>query len=147
MMRVLYSLLIITIISSNAYAYKTPEELMNNYLKDFNTQELEKVKRNFSFPLLVVQNGKKTIHDEISTFLNFEKIKKTGWKKSIINSVITILKRDKTAVTQINFSRINKEGVVYLTSEANYILIRENENWYISGIMIDGNTPLGIENN
>tara|TARA_B100000212_G_scaffold118290_1_gene88336 strand:- start:383 stop:790 length:408 start_codon:yes stop_codon:yes gene_type:complete len=134
-------------ISCNAFAYKTPEELMDNYFKDFNTQELEKVERNFSFPLLVVQNGKKTIHDEILTFLNFKKIKKTGWEKSVINSVTTILKRDKTAITQLNFSRIDKKGVVYLTSEANYILIRENENWYISGIMIDGNTPLGIENN
>lgn len=91
--------------------------------------------------------AKKLFMMKFQLFFNFEKIKKTGWKKSIINSVITILKRDKTAVTQINFSRINKEGVVYLTSEANYILIRENENWYISGIMIDGNTPLGIENN
>ncbi len=147
MRRVLCSLLVTIMISCNAFAYKTPEELMDNYFKDFNTQELEKVERNFSFPLLVVQNGKKTIHDEILTFLNFKKIKKTGWEKSVINSVTTILKRDKTAITQLNFSRIDKKGVVYLTSEANYILIRENENWYISGIMIDGNTPLGIENN
>tara|TARA_B100001115_G_C15830278_1_gene414199 strand:+ start:1585 stop:2001 length:417 start_codon:yes stop_codon:yes gene_type:complete len=137
----------VLVITCNAFAGKTPEELMDNYIKDFNTQKLKKVERNYSFPLIVIQNSKRTIHNEISTFLNFEKIRATGWEKSVINSVKTILKRDKSAITQLNFSRINKEGIIYLTSEANYILIRENENWYISGIIIDGNTPLGIENN
>ncbi len=142
-----YGLLMVLVITCNAFAGKTPEELMDNYIKDFNTQKLKKVERNYSFPLIVIQNSKRTIHNEISTFLNFEKIRATGWEKSVINSVKTILKRDKSAITQLNFSRINKEGIIYLTSEANYILIRENENWYISGIIIDGNTPLGIENN
>tara|TARA_B100000963_G_scaffold44447_1_gene33166 strand:+ start:1389 stop:1805 length:417 start_codon:yes stop_codon:yes gene_type:complete len=137
----------VLVITCNAFAGKTPEELMDNYIKDFNTQKLKKVERNYSFPLIVIQNSKKTIHNEISTFLNFKKIRATGWEKSVINSVKTILKKDKSAITQLNFSRINKEGIVYLTLEANYILIRENENWYISGIIIDGNTPLGIENN
>lgn len=147
MKRFLYSLLMVLVITCNAFAGKTPEELMDNYIKDFNTQKLKKVERNYSFPLIVIQNSKRTIHNEISTFLNFEKIRATGWEKSVINSVKTILKKDKSAITQLNFSRINKEGIIYLTSEANYILIRENENWYISGIIIDGNTPLGIENN
>tara|TARA_B100000575_G_scaffold109598_1_gene87268 strand:+ start:878 stop:1294 length:417 start_codon:yes stop_codon:yes gene_type:complete len=137
----------VLVITCNAFAGKTPEELMDNYIKDFNTQKLKKVERNYSFPLIVIQNSKKTIHNEISTFLNFKKIRATGWEKSVINSVKTILKKNKSAITQLNFSRINKEGIIYLTSEANYILIRENENWYISGIIIDGNTPLGIENN
>ena len=147
MKRFLYSLLMVLVITCNAFAGKTPEELMDNYIKDFNTQKLKKVESNYSFPLIVIQNSKRTIHNEISTFLNFKKIRATGWEKSVINSVKTILKKDKSAITQLNFSRINKEGIIYLTSEANYILIRENENWYISGIIIDGNTPLGIENN
>ena len=92
---------------------------------------------------MVIQNGKKTIHNNISTFLNFKKIKKTGWNKSVINSLTLSMKRDKSAITQLNFSRINNDGNVYLTSDVNYILLKENDHWYISGIIIDSDVPLG----
>ena len=55
------------------------------------------------------------------------------------------MKKDKSAITQLNFSRINNDGNVYLTSDVNYILIKENDHWYISGIIIDSDVPLGIE--
>ena len=82
-----------------------------------------------------------------SQLLDFKEIKKTGWKESVINSVMIILKKDKSAVTQVNFSRVNNRGDVYLTTDANYILIKEGEDWYISGVIIDSDIPLGIENN
>ena len=147
MKKVLCGLVIAFMMTGNVFACKTPEELMDNYFNDFSSGDIKKVERNYSFPLIVIQNGNKTIHDEISTFLNFKEIKKTGWKESVINSVMIILKKNKSAVTQVNFSRINDEGNVYLTSDVNYILIKENEHWYISGIIIDSDIPLGIENN
>ena len=129
------------------YACKTPNELMDNYFNDFSSGDIKKVERNYSFPLIVIQNGNKTIHEKISTFLNFEEIKKTGWKESVINSVMVILKKDKSAITQVNLSRVNNKGDVYLTTDVNYILIKEGEDWYISGVIIDSDIPLGIENN
>ena len=139
---------VITLIMTNyLYACNTPNELMDNYFNDFSSGDVKKVERNYSFPLMVIQNGNKTIHEEISTFLNFEEIKKTGWKESIINSVMVIIKKDNSAVTQVNFSRVNNRGDVYLTTDANYILIKEGEYWYISGVIIDSDIPLGIENN
>ena len=138
----------VTLIMTNyLYACKTPNELMDNYFNDFSSGDIKKVERNYSFPLIVIQNGNKTIHEEISTFLNFEEIKKTGWKESVINSVMVILKKDKSAITQVNLSRVNNRGDVYLTTDANYILIKEGEDWYISGVIIDSDIPLGIENN
>ena len=98
MKKVLLGLVIAVMINEKIYAYKTPEELMDKYFNDFSSGDIEKVERNYSFPLLVIQNGNKTIHDEISTFLNFEEIKKTGWKESVINSVMIIVKKDKSAV-------------------------------------------------
>tara|TARA_B100001063_G_scaffold217819_1_gene220754 strand:+ start:193 stop:636 length:444 start_codon:yes stop_codon:yes gene_type:complete len=147
MKKVLLGLVIAIIINGSVFACKTPEELMDNYFSDFNAQDITMVERNFSFPLMVIQNGKKTIHNDISTFLNFKKIKKTGWSESVINSLTLLLEKNKSAITQLNFSRINNDGNVYLTSDVNYILIKENEHWYISGIIIDSNIPLGIENN
>ncbi len=47
----------------------------------------------------------------------------------------------------MNFSRVNNIGDVYLTTDANYILIKEDEDWHISGVIIDSDVPLGIENN
>ena len=147
MKKVLFCLVITLIMTNYLYASKTPTELMDNYFNDFSSGDIKKVERNYSFPLIVIQNGNKTIHEKISTFLNFEEIKKTGWKESVINSVMVILKKDKSAVTQVNFSRVNNRGDVYLTTDANYILIKEGEDWYISGVIIDSDIPLGIENN
>tara|TARA_B100001109_G_scaffold189330_1_gene156010 strand:- start:96 stop:539 length:444 start_codon:yes stop_codon:yes gene_type:complete len=147
MKKVLYGLVIALMMTGSVFACKTPKELMNNYFSDFNTQDIKMVERNFSFPLMVIQNGNKTVHNDISTFLNFKKIKKTGWYKSVINSLTLPIKKDKSAITQLNFSRLNNDGNVYLTSDVNYILIKEDEHWYISGIIIDSDIPLGIENN
>ena len=147
MKKVLFCLVITLIMTNYLYACKTPNELMDNYFNDFSSGDIKKVERNYSFPLIVIQNGNKTIHEKISTFLNFEEIRKTGWKESVINSVMVIIKKDKSAVTQVNFSRVNNRGDVYLTTDANYILIKEGEDWYISGVIIDSDIPLGIENN
>ena len=147
MRKFLLILVITMMMTENIYACKTPEELMDNYFNDFSSGDIKKVERNYSFPLLVIRNGNKIIHEEISTFLNFKEIKKTGWKESVINSVMIILKKDKSAVTQVNFSRVNNRGNVYLTTDVNYILIKEDEDWYISGVIIDSDVPLGIENN
>tara|TARA_A100000164_G_C21740683_1_gene692125 strand:- start:324 stop:767 length:444 start_codon:yes stop_codon:yes gene_type:complete len=147
MKKVLLGLVIAMMMTGIGYACETPEELMDNYFNDFNAQDIIMIERNFSFPLMVLQNGKKTIHNDISTFLNFKKIKKTGWNKSVINSLSLPMKKDRSAITQLNFSRLNNDGNVYLTSDVNYILIKENEHWYISGIIIDSDIPLGIKNN
>ena len=145
MKRIFGSFFIALMMIGSGYTCETPEELMDNYFNDFNAQDIIMIERNFSFPLMVLQNGKKTIHNNISTFLNFKKIKKTGWNKSVINSLTLSMKKDKSAITQLNFSRINNDGNVYLTSDVNYILIKENDHWYISGIIIDSDVPLGIE--
>ena len=147
MKKVLFCLVITLIMTNYLYACKTPNELMDNYFNDFSSGDIKKVERNYSFPLIVIQNGNKTIHEKISTFLNFEEIKKTGWKESVINSVMVILKKDKSAITQVNLSRVNNKGDVYLTTDVNYILIKEGEDWYISGVIIDSDISLGIENN
>ena len=147
MKKALLGLVIALMMTGSIYASKTPEELMYSYFNDFNSGDIKKVERNYSFPLIVIQNGNKNIHNEISTFLNFKEIKKTGWRESVINSVMIILKKDKSAVTQVNFSRVNNKGDEYLTTDANYILIKEEEDWYISGVIIDSDVTLGIENN
>jgi len=147
MKKVLLGLVITLIMTNNIYACKTPNELINNYFNDFNSGDINKVEKNFSFPLMVIQNGKQKIHNKTSTFLNYKAIRKTGWSESIINSVMLIIEKDKSAVTQVNFSRVNNRGDVYLTTDANYILIKEGEDWYISGVIIDSDIPLGIENN
>ena len=147
MKNVFCGLVIALMITGSCYACETPEELMDNYFNDFNSQDIIMIERNFSFPLMVLQNGKKTIHNDISTFLNFKKIKKTGWNRSVINSFTLPIKKDKSAIIQLNFSRLNNDGNIYLTSDVNYILIKENEHWYISGIIIDNDIPLGLENN
>ncbi len=145
MIRGLISLILITILNTSLFACKSPKELMDNYFQDFNSANSKKIEKNFSFPFMLIQNGKKTIHNELSSFYNFENIKNTGWKESVINSVKLIFEENKSAITKVNFSRINAKDTVYLTTDAYYILINKEDNWYISGIIIYSNFPLGIE--
>tara|TARA_B100001029_G_scaffold61280_1_gene49584 strand:- start:865 stop:1308 length:444 start_codon:yes stop_codon:yes gene_type:complete len=147
MKKVLLGLVMAVIMTNNLFAYKTPNKLINNYFNDFNSGNISKVEKNFSFPLMVIQNGRQKIHKETSTFLNYKEIRKTGWSKSIINSVMLIIEKDKSAIVQVNFSRVNNKGDTYLTTDSNYILIKEDYHWYISGVIIDSDVPLGIENN
>ena len=98
MIRVLISLILITTLNTSLFACKTPKELMDNYFQDFNSANSKKIEKNFSFPFMVIQNGKKTIHNELSSFYDFENIKDTGWKESVINSVILILKKNKSII-------------------------------------------------
>jgi hypothetical protein len=72
------------------YACKTPNELMDNYFNDFSSGDIIKVERNYSFPLIVIQNVNTNIREKISPLLDFEKIKEAGWKESVINSVLFI---------------------------------------------------------
>ena len=74
MKKFLLVLVITMMMTGSIYACKTPEELMDNYFNDFSSGDIKKVERNYSFPLFVIQNGNKTIHDEISTFLDFKEI-------------------------------------------------------------------------
>ena len=145
MIRGLISFILITILNTSLFACKSPKELMDNYFQDFNSANSKKIEKNFSFPFMLIQNGKKTIHNELSSFYNFENIKNTGWKESVINSVKLIFEENKSDITKVNFSRINGKDTVYLTTDAYYILINKEDNWYISGIIIYSNFPLGIE--
>ena len=59
MTRFLISLILITTLNTNLFACKTPNELMDNYFRDFNSANSKKIEKNFSFPFMVIQNGKK----------------------------------------------------------------------------------------
>ena len=68
MKKILFVFFIALMMAGSGYACETPEELMDNYFNDFNAQDITMIERNFSFPLMVLQNGKKTIHNDVSTF-------------------------------------------------------------------------------
>jgi hypothetical protein len=145
MAKVVYGLLLASMMIGSVFASETPEKLFDNYLSDFNAQDTMKIERNFSFPLVFIQNGKKSILNDVSAFLNFDKIKETGWNRSAINSLTLLFEKTHSAIAQMNFSRINNAGNVYLQTDGNYILTKENGQWYISGIMIDTDIPLGTD--
>ena len=56
----------------------------------------------------------------------------------------TISELDNTAVVRLNFSRLNKSNEKYLRANAFYTLIRENNKWLISSMIIDSDVPMGV---
>ena len=87
---------------------------------------------------------KKNIHEKISTFISFEGIEKTGWEYSFVNSMDTVSELNNTAIVRLNFSRLNKSNEKYLRANADYTLIKENNKWLISSVIIDSDVPMGV---
>ena len=127
---------------SNTHHRETPNEAIKKYILDFNSKK--ELDGYFQLPIMVLSNGKKNIHEKISTFINFEGLAKTGWEYSFVHSMDTISELDNTAVVRLNFSRLNKSNEKYLRANAFYTLIRENNKWLISSMIIDSDVPMGV---
>ena len=127
---------------SNTHHRETPNEAIKRYILDFNSKK--EMDGYFQFPIMVLNNGKKSIHEKISTFINFEGIAKTGWEYSFVNSMDTVSELNNTAIVRLNFSRLNKSNEKYLRANADYTLIKENNKWLISSVIIDSDVPMGV---
>ena len=127
---------------SNTYRKETPNEAIKKYVLDFNSKK--ELDESFQLPIMVLNNGKKGIHKKISTFIDYEGLKKTGWEYSFVNSMDTIAELNNTAIVQLNFSRLNKFDEKYLRANAFFTLIKEDRKWLISSIIIDKDVPMGI---
>ena len=56
----------------------------------------------------------------------------------------TVSELNNTAIVRLNFSRLNKSNEKYLRANADYTLIKENNKWLISSVIIDSDVPMGV---
>ena len=126
---------------------KTPEKFLQYYFDAFNAQDAEKLDTVFATPFLRIRNGETVSYTSWREYINFEVVKKTGWKRSVINETEIVYGSDKTAVVRILFSRLDASDNIVAKAEAAMIIVRPSSQWKLATILLPGSIPVSEEDN
>jgi hypothetical protein len=94
---------------------------------------------------MVLSNGEKNIHNDLSKIFDYEDLIESGWKYTSINSLDIVSELNNTAIVRLNFYRHNKFDQKYLRANILYTLTRKDSDWLISSIDADREVALGIK--
>ena len=79
----------------------------------------------------------------VKNAINFNGLKKDGWSYSKINTSKVLYNDDDTSMVQVNFSRLDKDNEIILTSDVTYLLVNKDGNWKLKGGFSPNLTTLG----
>ncbi len=142
MKRLLMILLCCTTFKS-AYAHPqdnlSPEGLMHLYVKLVNEENTVALQDVYHFPHVKITGGKLAqIDDPTTPVIDFDGLKKSGWKYSKINQVKVLAEGANAALVELNFSRFDANGKEFLNQTTFYNLTRNNGYWQIMSIQSMG---------
>jgi hypothetical protein len=117
-----FLLIVCMLISSNfSFAHPqdgmSPEQLMFHYVKMFNEENLPALQDIFHTPHVRLISGKLVkFEDKSIPVVDYESLKKTGWKYSKINSVKVLAESTNSAMVELDFSRFDKDDKEFYRS-------------------------------
>lgn len=128
---------------SSAFAHPqddlSPEGLMHYYVKVVNEENLAALQDVYHFPHVKITGGKLAqIDDKSIPVIDFDGLKKSGWKYSKINQVKVLAEGKNAALVELNFSRFDANDREFLNQTTFYNLTRNNGYWQIMGIQSMG---------
>ena len=124
---------------------KTPEKFLQYYFDAFNAQDAEKLDTVFAAPFQRIQNGETVSYNSWREYINFDWIKKTGWKRSVIDETEIVYDSDKTAVVRIIFSRLDASDKIVAKAEAAMVIVKPDSQWKLATILLPGSIPVSEE--
>jgi len=120
----------------------TPEGLMHYYVKVVNDENLTALQDVYHFPHVKIMSGRLTVVEDKSVpVIDFESLKKSGWKYSKIKSVKVLAEGSNAALVELNFSRFDAEDKEFLNQTGFYNLTKNNGYWQIMSIQYTGSLP------
>ncbi len=123
----------------------SPEDLMRHYLKVFNEENLPALEEVYHYPHVKITNGKLTHIDNKNTpVIDFEGLKKSGWKYSKINSIKVLAEGANSALVEMVFSRFDKSDKEFFRSTTFYVLTKNQGYWQIISLSSVG-TVAGVK--
>ena len=75
-------------------------------------------------------------HDENSPLVNFEKLRDSVWIKSTVNEIEVIYATEDKGLVRLDFSRINKDKEVIVTTDGIYTFTKINGKWGIAVLFV-----------
>ena len=124
---------------------KTPEKFLQYYFDAFNAQDAEQLNTVFAAPFQRIRNGETVSYNSWREYINFDRIKKTGWKRSVIDETEIVYDSDKTAVVRIIFSRLDASDKIVAKAEAAMVIVRPDSQWKLATILLPGSIPVSEE--
>ena len=111
--------------------------IVEKLVEDFNTADPVKYKSYFHMPHAKVSKTQvEWMDDENSPLVNFEKLRDSGWIKSTVNEIEVIYATEDKGLVRLNFSRINKDEEVIVTTDGIYTFTKINEKWGIAVLFV-----------
>ena len=124
---------------------KTPEKFLQYYFDAFNAQDAKKLDMVFATPFQRIRNGETVSYNSWREYINFDVIKKTGWKRSVIDETEIVYDSDKTAVVRIIFSRLDASDKIVAKAEAAMVVVKPDSQWKLATILLPGSIPVSEE--
>jgi hypothetical protein len=124
---------------------KTPEKFLQYYFDAFNAQDEKKLDTVFATPFQRIRNGETVSYNSWREYINFDVIKKTGWKRSVIDETEIVYDSDKTAVVRIIFSRLDASDKIVAKAEAAMVVVKPDSQWKLATILLPGSIPVSEE--
>ena len=121
---------------------KTPEKFLQYYFDAFNAQDANKLDTVFASPFQRIRNGDTVSYNSWREYINFDVIKKTGWKRSVIDETEIVYDSDKTAVVRIIFSRLDASDKIVAKAEAAMVVVKPDSQWKLATILLPGSIPV-----
>jgi hypothetical protein len=110
----------------------SPEQLMFHYVRMFNEENLPALQDIYHSPHVRLISGKLLkFEDKSVPVVDFESLKKTGWKYSKINSVKVLVESTNSAMVELDFSRFDKDDKEFYRSVGFYVLTKNVGYWQI----------------
>lgn len=117
----------------------SPEGLMHYYVKLVNEENAAALQDVYHFPHVKITGGKLAqIDDPAIPVIDFDGLKKSGWKYSKINKVKILAEGSNAALVELNFSRFDANDKEFLNQTTFYNLTRNNGFWQIMSIQSMG---------
>jgi type IV secretory pathway component VirB8 len=118
----------------------SPEQLMFHYVKMFNEENLAALQDIYHSPHVRLISGKLIkFEDKSVPVVDFESLKKTGWKYSKIHSVKVLAESTNSAMVELDFSRFDKDDKEFYRSVGFYVLTKNVGYWQILSLNSIGN--------
>ena len=124
---------------------KTPEKFLQYYFDAFNAQDAKKLDTVFAAPFQRIRNGEIVSYNSWREYINFDVVKKTGWKRSVIDETEIVYDSDKTAVVRIIFSRLDASNKIVAKAEAAMVVVKPDSQWKLATILLPGSIPVSEE--
>ena len=135
-MKTLVSLLMSALVSASAAAESlsdlTPEAFMHYYVRIFNEENLPALQRAYHFPHVKIRSGRMVYFENSDRpAVDFEVIKRTGWRYSRIAYVRVLAENENAAMVEMKFSRFDAQDREILNQTSFYQLTKQQGFWQI----------------